>query len=76
MKWVLAIALFLLGCVGLVYLGYLQGRAVYVAGYDQGHKDALYMRHVSDELEMVCAGLWFGEQSKQYLERKEKRDKR
>jgi len=75
MKWVLAIALFLLGCVGLVYLGYLQGLAVYVAGYDQGHKDALYMRPVSDELKMVCAGLWLGEENRKYQE-KEKRGTR
>lgn len=69
MKWVLAIALFLLGCAGLVYLGYLHGRQVYVAGYNQGYAEALYKRPVSDELEYVCAGLWVGEETRKYQER-------
>ena len=70
MKWVLAVVvLFLLGCVGLVYLGYLQGREAYVAGYDQGYKDALYKRPVSDELEIVCAGLWIGQETLKHQKR-------
>jgi hypothetical protein len=77
MKWVLAVVLFLLGCVGLVYLGYLQGQTVYVAGHDtgyeegykQGYKDALYKRPVSDELEIVCAGLWIGQETLKHQKR-------
>ena len=30
----------------------------YELGYDAGYKDALYQRPVSEELEMVCLGLW------------------
>ena len=30
----------------------------YEVGYDAGWKDALYQRPVSEELEMVCLGLW------------------
>ena len=36
------------------------------AAYQQGYKDALYKRPVSNDLEMVCAGLWIGEQHKKY----------
>lgn len=30
----------------------------YELGYDAGHKNALHQRPVSEELEMVCLGLW------------------
>ena len=43
------------------------------AAYQQGYKDALYKRPVSDDLEMVCAGLWIGEQTKKYQEMEMKR---
>jgi hypothetical protein len=76
MKWVLAVFIFLSGCVGLVYLGYLQGREVYVAGYNDGYKDALYKRPVSDDLEMVCAGLWLGKETEKHIKREEQRGKR
>lgn len=76
MKWVLVVFVFLVGCVGLVYLGYLQGREAYVAGYNQGYKDALYKRPVSDDLEMVCAGLWFGKETEKHLKEEEQRGKR
>jgi predicted RNA-binding protein YlxR (DUF448 family) len=76
MKWVLVVFVFLVGCVGLVYLGYLQGREAYVAGYNQGYKDALYKRPVSNDLEMVCAGLWFGKETEKYVKEEEQRGKR
>lgn len=40
MKWVVAVILLLVGCMGLVYMGFRQGHNVYIAGYDQGHTDA------------------------------------
>jgi hypothetical protein len=49
-------------------LGVLHGTAVgetkaimeYELGYEAGKRDALYSRPVSNELEMVCLGLWLG----------------
>lgn len=35
-------------------------------GYARGHRDALAVDPVSEELEMVCAGLWVGEQNKKF----------
>lgn len=32
----------------------------YELGFDAGWKSALYDRPVSEELEMVCVGLWIG----------------
>ena len=43
------------------------------ASYKQGYKDALYKRPVSDDLELVCAGLWVGEQNKKYQQLEAKR---
>jgi hypothetical protein len=34
--------------------------------YKQGYKDALYKRPVSNDLEMVCAGLWVGQENLKY----------
>jgi len=31
------------------------------AAYQQGRKDALYKRPASDDLELVCAGLWLSQ---------------
>ena len=31
------------------------------AAYQQGYKDALYKRPASDDLELVCAGLWLSQ---------------
>lgn len=50
---------FLVGCLmGLMYL----------MGHDKGTKEAtkkaLSTNPVSEELELVCAGLWVGEQNK------------
>jgi hypothetical protein len=46
------------------------GRGVgHQAGMVAGAKKALYARPVSDELELVCAGLWIGEQNRIAQER-------
>jgi hypothetical protein len=39
-------------------LGELKAVEEYERGFNKGWKDALYKRPVSDELEMVCLGLW------------------
>ena len=39
-------------------LGELKAVQEYERGFNNGWKDALYKRPVSDELEMVCLGLW------------------
>lgn len=31
------------------------------AAYTQGYRDALYKRPASDDLELVCAGLWLSQ---------------
>lgn len=57
------IGLAMLGCL---MLGIWHGKSLgdakaileYEVGYDAGWKDALYQRPVSEELEMVCLGLW------------------
>jgi hypothetical protein len=41
----------------------------YKKGLDQGYKDALYKRPVSEDLEMVCAGLWVGQENAKYIEK-------
>ena len=48
-----------------------EGRKKAQAAYEQGYKDALYKRPVSHDLEMVCAGLWIGQENAKY----QKRDK-
>ena len=39
-------------------LGTLKAIEEYEQGFKDGWKEALYKRPVSDELEMVCLGLW------------------
>jgi len=43
------------------------------AEYQQGYKDALYKRPVSEELDMVCAGLWVGQEDLKYQQREMQR---
>jgi hydrogenase/urease accessory protein HupE len=55
----------MLGCLMLgIWHGNSLGEAKaileYELGYEAGKKDALYARPVSEELEMVCVGLWIG----------------
>ena len=38
-------------------------------GFDKGVKYALHTNPPSQELEMICAGLWVGEQNKKYWEK-------
>lgn len=47
----------------------------YKKGKKQGWEEALNTSPVHEELELVCAGLWIGEQNKKYWE-KEKRNAR
>lgn len=49
--------------VTLVLTAYMHG---YTKGHAQATKVALSTNPVSEELEMVCAGLWVGEQNKKY----------
>jgi hypothetical protein len=58
-------ALAMLGCLLLgIWHGNSLGEAKaiveYELGYEAGKRDALYSRPVSEELEMVCVGLWMG----------------
>lgn len=58
-------ALAMLGCLMLgIWHGNSLGEAKavveYELGYEAGKRDALYSRPVSEELEMVCVGLWMG----------------
>lgn len=41
----------------------------YQAGYAEGLRVALKTNPPSQELELVCAGLWVGEQNKKYWEK-------
>jgi hypothetical protein len=61
-KWFL-VGFAMLACliVGISHgkeLGELRAMEEYERGFNNGWKDALYKRPVSDELEMVCLGLW------------------
>jgi len=44
-------------------------RKGYKEGFAKGYKDALYKRPVSNDLEMVCAGLWVGQEDLKYQQR-------
>ena len=57
--WALLMAVFFL--IGMAHgkgLGNLKSIQEYERGYNLGWREALYKRPVSDELEMVCLGLW------------------
>lgn len=68
---------FIWGVVMLVVLviglnaGKIEAKKQADAAYQQGYKDALYKRPASNDLEMVCAGLWVGQENAKY----QKRDK-
>ena len=38
-------------------------------GIKQGKREALNLNPVSEDLEMICAGLWVGEQNKKYKDK-------
>ena len=61
-----------MGIVGFVLFSIVAGVILYNsfeirvqkqadAAYKQGYKDALYKRPASDDLELVCAGLWLSQ---------------
>jgi hypothetical protein len=61
------IGLAMLGCLSLGVwhgesFGDVKAIAEYELGFKAGVRDALYRRPVSEELEMVCLGLWISEQ--------------
>lgn len=49
-----------------VLIGYQMGKTYGIA---EGLNTALKTNPPSEELEMVCAGLWVGEQNKKYMEK-------
>ena len=53
--------------------GEIQAKKDEAAAYKQGYKDALYKRPVSEELDMVCAGLWVGQEDLKYQQREMQR---
>lgn len=62
-----AMATAMVGCLAVgVWHGESLGNAKaimeYELGYDAGARNALYARPVSEELEMVCLGLWIAAQ--------------
>ena len=66
MSW--AINFLILGAIfyGVWYWGEAVG---YQDGYKTAQKQALKTNPPSEELEMVCAGLWVGEQNKKYKDK-------
>ena len=54
----LVLIFFMVGIEHGKALGDLKAIQEYDRGYNTGWKEALYKRPVSDELEMVCLGLW------------------
>jgi len=71
---------FVVGAVG-VLIGFLIAYVVqpqnlkdaWDSGYKTGGRDALSLNPVSQELEMICAGLWFGDEGKKYWKAKDGR---
>lgn len=63
---VVAYAIVIFAPVGMYFIGHSSGQK---QGYAAGHHAALYTRPVPDTLEMVCAGIWVGEQNKKYQEK-------
>lgn len=53
--------------------GVVQAKKDEAAAYQQGYKDALYKRPVSEELDLVCAGLWIGKEDLKYQKREMKK---
>ena len=54
----LVLIFFMVGMEHGKALGKLNSLQEYERGYNIGWKEALYKRPVSNELEMVCLGLW------------------
>lgn len=63
--------LILLGLMALFVVTFLMGEQIGLReGYQKGYKTALSTSPISEDLEMVCVGLWVGEQNRQYIEKK------
>ena len=60
--WVTAVVMFLIAFFAGEQIGIQKGKA-------QTTKEVLRTNPPSEELEMVCAGLWIGEQNKKYWEK-------
>ena len=75
-RYVEPVALVLL-CILFFFIGMGNGerqlKKAEAAAYKQGYKDALYKRPVSEELDMVCAGLWIGQENLKYQQREMKK---
>lgn len=56
----------LIGLIGIIIYLLIQNQFDdrYQAGYREGIKTALKTNPPSEDLELVCAGLWVGEQNK------------
>lgn len=71
---------FVVGAAGIL-IGFLIAHVVqpqnlkdaWDSGYKTGSRDALSLNPVSQELEMICAGLWFGDEGKKYWKAKDGR---
>ncbi len=75
-RYIEPVALVLL-CILFFFIGMGYGerqlKKAEAAAYQQGYKDALYKRPVSEELDMVCAGLWIGQENLKYQQREIKK---
>lgn len=62
------------GMLVAFFVGMSFGQSERSKAIDTAHKrgahEALYKRPVSEALELVCAGLWVGEQNKKHQEKK------
>lgn len=61
----------LIGLIGMTTYLLIQNQFDdrYKTGYLAGKKEALKTNPPSEDLELVCVGLWIGEQNKKYWER-------
>jgi hypothetical protein len=53
----------------LVFVLWIGWSGGYANGVEEGRKNALKINPPSDEMELACAALWIGEQSKRWYER-------
>lgn len=69
MKYILMILILIV----LYFLVQTRMDAMYQEGYKAGVKSALKTNPPSEDLEVVCAGLWLGDQAKKYYEKENRR---
>ena len=65
-RWVIEVVLIAVLMIATLVWGIHHGK-------EQGKKDALFTQPPSDELELVCAGLWVGEQNKKQWEKEQRK---